>query len=212
MNRNWIAPACGALFVVLAVVAFVLTGGGQDPAKKTAEEVANYYSENDTKQLIGAGVVALAVVPLLFFAGWMRRMLRDVEGPGGMLSAVAFGALVVLAVGLTVGATIHFALADYADSSKLDPVALSAINTIDYDFFVPFPIAMSAFMLSVGITTVRNGGLPRWLAWAAVVIGIASLLGPVGFFAFILGLAWILVVGLLGAIRGGAPTAPPATT
>jgi len=206
MNRNWIAPACGVLFVVMAVVAFAMTGEGQDPAKKTAQEIASYYSDHDTKHIVGALIIAAAGIPLLFFAGWIRRVLRTAEGEGGMLSAVAFGGLIVIVAGFTVGATIHLALADYADSSKVDPVALSAINAIDYDFFLPFPVGMCAFLLSAGLVTVRSGALPKWLGWVAIVLAILFFAGPVGFVAFIGALLWVLIVSILGIVRGGDPT------
>ncbi len=201
MNRgNWAAPLCGVLFVVAAVVAFGLTGSGQDPAKKSAQEIASYYNDHDTKQAIGAVVIALAAVFLLFFAGWIRATLRAAGGEGGILPSVSFGALVVIATGLGVAATIHLALAQRADD--IDPVALSAINAIDYDFFLPFVIGMSTFLLSSGISAVRSGALPTWLAWAAIVLGVGALAGPVGFFAFLLGLLWILIVGILGVLGG----------
>jgi hypothetical protein len=210
MNRNWIAPGCGALFVVMAIVAFALTGEGQDPAKKTAEEIANYYQDNDTKHIIGALLAAAAGIPLLFFAGWIRRVLRNAEGEGGMLSAVAFAGLIVIVAGLAAGASIHLALADYADSDKLDPVAISAINTIDFDFFLPFPVGMCVFLLSAGLCTVRSAALPKWLGWVAIVLAILFLGGPAGIAAFIGGILWIGVVGVLGIVRGGDPT-PTAT-
>jgi hypothetical protein len=208
VNRNWIAPLCGVLFVGLAVVCFALTGEGQDPAKKSAEEIARYYKDHDDKNELAAFLLGGAGILLLFFAGWLRQVLRAAEGPGGMLSAVSFGALVVVVAGLGVGATIHLALVDYVD--KVDPSTTAAINTIDYDFFIPFALGMSAFLLSTGIVIVRTAALPKWLGWIAILLGVASFT-PAGFFGFLGGLAWIAVVGIVGALRSGGSTTPAAT-
>jgi hypothetical protein len=205
MNRNWIAPLCGALFVVLVVVTFVLTGQGQDPAKKTAQEVVTHYTDKETQEAISLGLIAVAGLLLLFFAGWIRQVFRAAEGPDGMLSSVAFGSLIVLVGGLGVGATIHLALLDAADN--IDPVAVAAINQIDYDFFIPFAIAMAAFQLTAAILIFRTGVFPRWLGWIAAIGFVVSFAGPAGFFGFVIGLIWILIVGILG-VAGARQSAP----
>lgn len=207
-DRSWIAPALGILFFVLVLVGAILTGEGKDPAKDSAEEITQYYIDNESQQLWGAFLVALGMVPFLFFAGYLRRVLYRAEGTDGFLPTVAWGGAVLLAAGTTVGASLTFALADYAED--LDPVAMQAINTITYDFFFPFPIGMSILLLGAGLSAVRSGALPRWLAWIAIVVGIVCLLGPVGFAGFLLGFAWILVVSILLTRRARrAPGEPP---
>jgi hypothetical protein len=206
MNRNWIAPLCGVLFVAVAVTCFALTGEGQDPSEKTAQEIASYYSDHDSKNELAAFLLGGAGILLLFFAGWIRQILRAAEGEGGMLSSVSFGALVVVTAGLGVGATIHLALVDYVDD--VDPNVVATINAIDYDFFIPFALGMAAFLLSLGIGVVRNGALPKWLGWVAIVLGVASFT-PAGFFGFLGGLALIAIIGIIGVARargGAAPT------
>jgi hypothetical protein len=205
MNRNWIAPLCGVAFVVLAVIAFALTGEGQDPSKKSAEEIVSHYQDNDTENQAGAFVLGGAAILLLFFASWLRQVLRAAEGPEGMLANVTFGALLVLAAGLAVGATIHLALVDYVDD--VDPNVTATINTIDYDFFIPFAVGMTAFLISVGIGVVRNGALPKWLGWVAIVLGVATFT-PAGFVGFLGGLALIAIIGIIGVLRSRGGSAP----
>jgi hypothetical protein len=203
MSRDRVAPLCGVAFVVLVLITFFLTGQGQDPAKKTAQEVVSHYTDKDTQEAISLGLISVAGIFLLFFAGWIRQVFRAAEGEGGMLSAVAFGALVVIAGGLGVAATIHLALIDAADN--IDPVAVAAINQIDYDFFIPFAVGMAAFLLAAAIVVFRTGVLPRWLGWVAIVGFVVSFAGPAGFFGFVIGMLWILIVGILGATRGEGP-------
>jgi Domain of unknown function (DUF4386) len=204
MNRNWIAPLCGVLFVVLVIVTFALTGEGQDPSDKSAQEIVEHWQDNDSKNQVGAFIFGLSGIVLLFFAGWIRQLLRRFD-PNGMLPPVAFGALVLLAAGIGVGATIHLALVDYVND--VDPVVTNTLNVIDYDFFIPFAMGMSAFLLALGISVVQNGALPKWIGWVAIVLGIASFT-PAGFFAFLAGLVLIVIIGIIGVMRSREAAAP----
>jgi hypothetical protein len=201
-NRNWIAPLCGAIFVVLAVIAFAMTGDGQDPSKQSADQIVAYYQDHADANEFAAFILGWAGVFLLFFAGWLRQLLRNAEGEGSWLSNVAFGALVALIAAIGVGATIHLALVDYVDD--VDPAVTATINTIDYDFFIPFAMGMAAFLISTGIVVTRTAVMPKWLGWIAIILGVVAVT-PAGFVGFLGGLAWILVVGLLGAARTRRP-------
>jgi hypothetical protein len=207
MKHNWIAPLCGVAFVAIAVVAFALTGEGKDPAKNSAEEIANYYKDNDTENQAAAFLLGGGGILLLFFASWLRQVLRAAEPEDGILANVTFGALLVIVAGLGVGATIHLALVDFVDD--VDPTVIATINAIDFDFFIPFAIGMAAFLISTGIGVVRNGALPKWIGWAAIVLGVASFT-PAGFVGFLGGLALIAIIGIIGIIRSRSEAAPAA--
>ena len=62
---------------------------------------------------------------------------------------------------------------------------------------------------------VRYGALPKWLGWVAIVFGVVALT-PFGFFAFLGGIVWILVVSIMLTMRARSesapPTAPPPST
>jgi hypothetical protein len=208
-DQHWLLPLTGVIFAAILVVAIIILGEGQDATEKSAEEIAAYYQDNEDEQTIGSFLIGLAAVVFLFFAGWLRKVLREAEGPGGTLSAVAFAGAIVFAIGGATAATINLALADLADD--IDPVALQAINAISWDYFIPFAVGMSAFLLATGISVLRHGALPKWLGWIAVVLGVAAYT-PAGFFALIGGLLWILVVSVMLTVRArsapGAPGAP----
>ena len=63
-------------------------------------------------------------------------------------------------------------------------------------------IGMTA--LATGIAALRGGGLPRWLAWVSVVLGIMALAGPVGGIAFLVTPIWALIVAVV-LLRASAP-------
>jgi hypothetical protein len=200
MQRStaWVAPATGIVFIALVIIGFILVGDGQDATEKSAEEIAAFYQDNEDEQIIGSFVIGLSSVFFLFFAGSLRRLLRDAEGPGGMLSAVSFAGATVFVAGVSVVATINLALADLADD--IDPVALQAINGISWDFYIPFVVGMVPFLLASGLCAVRTGALPKWLGWIAIILGVLSFT-PAGFFTFLAGLVWILVVSILLTMR-----------
>ena len=204
---NWFPPFTGVILAVLAVVITALIGQGQDATDKTAQEIVNHYQDNQAKEFIAAILIGFAAVSALYFGGWLRRLLRDAEGPGGILSAVVLGGAVVFSAGAAVGGSIHWALADLADD--LNPVAMQAINGIDWDFFMFFPVGLGTMILATGISAVRHGALPGWLAWASVVLGVLALT-PVFFALFFIGPLWLLVMGIYG-MRTAASPQPAAT-
>jgi hypothetical protein len=205
---KWFPPFTGIIFVALVVAITILIGQGQDASKKTAQEIVNHYQDNNTRESIGAILIVFASATLLYFGGWLRRVLRDAEGPEGILSAVVFGAAVVFSAGAAVAGSIHLALPDLADD--INPVALQAINGIDFDMFFFFPVGLGTIFLATGISAVRHGALPKWFAWVSVVLGVLSFT-PAFFIIFFIGPLWFLVLSIIGIRRavsdGGAPAA-----
>jgi hypothetical protein len=181
MSAKTIGPLNGILFVVLAIVAFLV--GGETPATDdTAREIVDFYLDNDDSQAIAAAVLALGCVALIFFLGSLRRVLRAEAGDEGGLSTVALLGGVVMAVGASIFAGISFTLGDAAD--ELPPAAILTLNALNSDMFFTVAVGTAVFNLALGLAVLRHGGLPRSLGWLALVIGIAGLT-PLGFFAFL---------------------------
>jgi hypothetical protein len=210
MNARMIGPLTGILFVVLAIVAFVISGetpGTDDPAR----EIVDFYLDNDDAQAIASAVLALGCVALLFFLASLRRALRATTGDeGGLSTAVLVGGLMI-AVGASIFAGIGFTLGDAAD--ELPPSAILTLNALNSDMFFPIAVGTAVFNLALALAILRHGGLPRALGWVALVIGIAGLT-PLGFFAFLatgIVIVWASVALAMqaGAAAGSAPAANP---
>jgi hypothetical protein len=209
MGQRSLAPLTGALFVVLVVVAFIPLGGSTPDGDASAAKVVSFYSDNDTREIIAAVLLALSTVPLLYFAALVRNLLSEALPDSSALPSFALGAGAVTAGGFLVAAGIHFTLADYADNIR--PVALQAINALDSDLFLAFTTGVAAFVLAVSLGSRRTGVLPAWLAWVGIVLFIVFFT-PVGFIAFGLSGIWIIVASVLLYTRGGARAAAgPAT-
>ena len=63
MNAKAIGPLTGILFVVLAIVAFIVSGETPDTDDST-REIVNFYLDNDTSQGVASALLALGCVAL----------------------------------------------------------------------------------------------------------------------------------------------------
>lgn len=200
MDLRGRAAITGAVFAILLVASFAVTGetpGADEPA----QEVVAFYTENDSKVTLSAILSALSAIFLLFFVGSLYSVLRSNDGNRG-LSVVAHAGGVVAAVGILIFAGLTFTLGDVADD--LEPAAAQTLSALNADFFFPLAGGLATLLFSTGLAAVRTRVLPAWLAWAAVVIAVATIT-PAGFFAFLASIAWILVTSIvLASSREGA--------
>jgi hypothetical protein len=205
MNLRW-PPLTGVVFVVLIVLAFLI-GGDTPDFDDSGEEVISFYTDNEGSQFVSAILGAYAALFLVFFASVLRGELRRGEEGPGVLSTISFAGALLLAVGGLAFAGFTFTLADLADESP-DPGAMQALNALNSEFFFPVAVGIAAFLIGAGIATLRGGGLSRWLGWVAIVIGVLAVT-PIGFFAFLAALAWVLVVSIMLAREPAGPAAAP---
>jgi hypothetical protein len=181
MNTRSVGPLTGILFVILVIVAFLVSG--ETPATDDSpREIVDFYLDNDDSQAAASAVLALGCVALIFFLGTLRRSLRAAAGDDGGLSTVVLLGGVVIAVGASIFAGIGFTLGDAAD--ELPPSAILTLNALNSDMFFTVAVGTAVFNLALALAVLRHGGLPRPLGWVALVIGVAGLT-PLGFFAFL---------------------------
>lgn len=197
MRKDWWTPLTGVAFLVVAIVGFIV--GGEPPGSdEPVQEIVDHYVDNEDSVMIGAILVGIAATLLVFFAGTLRGVLRAAEGPGGVLSAVAFAGAIILAVGATIDGTISFALADRAND--IDPTAVQALQALWDNDFLPLAVGTQVFLLAAGLSVVRHGAVPRWFGWVAIVFALVAVT-PIGFFGFFGGALWIAAVSVLLTLR-----------
>lgn len=204
-----LVPLTGLAFTVLVIIGFTIAGDTPEVGKASAEEIKAFYVDNSGR-LIGSGAVeAIAATLLVFFGACLRRALRAAERSGhtgsGVLPAVAFAGAVIFATGLALDATITFALAETA--KDIDPVATQALFALYQNDFLVFAVGLQLLMLGTGLAVLRSGGLPSWVGWAAVVIGVIAAT-PIGFAGFVGGIVLIGVMGVLLTLRARAASTP----
>jgi hypothetical protein len=211
-SKDWLAALTGVGFLVLVIVG-IAVGGGEppDPSDDPVQEIISFYDDNNDSIWIGSIIQVWAGTFLIFFGGYLRKVLRAAEGEGHMLSAVTLAGAVILALAAAIDGTINIALATAVDSVEgLDPAAVQALSILWSNDFLPFALGAQVFLLAAGLSVVRHGALPAWLGWVAIVLGVAAVT-PVGFFAFLGGALWIGVVSVMLAMRArSAPGSPGA--
>jgi hypothetical protein len=216
MNRSkyeWLVPLTGVAFVVLLLVSFAV--GGEPPTVEddSAQAIVDHYVDNKDSVEVGAGLGALAVTLLVFFAAHLRKVLRAAEGEGGTLSLVAFIGLVIVGIGGAIDGTIAFALAESAE--EIDPTAVQALQALWDNDFLPLAVGVQVFLLGSGLSVVRHGALPQWLGWAAIAFGVIGVIGlgaaqEWGFVSAPAAALWLLIVSVLLTVRARRASAPPA--
>lgn len=200
---HWWVPLAGVAFVLLVIASF--TVAGEPPgADKPAQEIADFYRDNETSVMIGAMLSTIAGAVFIFFAGVLRRELRRAEGEGGTLSLIAFAGAVILAMGAAIDATILFALAEASD--KIEPAQIQTLQALWDNDFIPIAMGAGIFVLASGLSIVRHGALAAWVGWLAIVTGVV-MLTPVGFVAFPVAAIWVLIVSVMLALRGRSSAA-----
>jgi len=188
------------------IVGFVLGGEPPDVTEDSAREIVDFYADNKDAKMVGAALAAIAGTLFVFFGGYLRQVLLEAEGPGGILSSVAFAGMIIFAAGIAIDSTITFGLAETADD--IDPAAVQALGALyNYDFVV-FAMGLQIFLLATGLSVLRHGALPKWIGGIAIVLAVIAVT-PLGFFAFLGSGLLILLISVMLALqeRKGKPLA-----
>ena len=106
---------------------------------------------------------------------------------------------------LTAGGCVYFGF-DYALAavpSHLAPAAAQSLNVLALKLFLPVSAGGLVFGLASGLAILRGAQLPKWLGWAAIVIGIATA-SPAGLIGLVAFVFWTATVSILIWKRGAA--------
>jgi hypothetical protein len=194
-------PLAGVLSGLLLIAGLALTWG--DPSSETGiDDTFSYWADNRGQhQLSGLLLAPLIAFLLVFFGTGLRRHLRHDRDAGH--GSVAFGGALLAAstfalVGMLEGAATNAA----HEGDRTATYTLSQLHSYDW---LAWNAAFAAVLLATGLGALRNRALPAPVAWASVAIG-ASLLTPLGFVGFFLLPLWLIVVGLMLAVRKDRPS------
>jgi hypothetical protein len=202
------APLSGLVFAVLLVASIIVGGFDSVDSNDSVGKVVAYWAKNDSEQMASAIISAIAMVPFLWFLGVLRSRFQEAEGGSHRLASTAFAGGIALAAFALVDSSMQFATAESV--GDIPPVATQTLNALYNNFFFGFPVGVGVFQLASGLVILRTGLLPSWLGWVAVVLGIVSFLGPIGFIASFVLFIWVAIVSVM-LYRNQGPAAPPQT-
>lgn len=204
MTGKQLLPLSGVASVLLIAASFIVVGESPD-LNAPAEEVVSFYSENDTSLQWGAALLALGAFFFLLFATTIASLLRRDPVQGAVAAHFSFGGGIVFAVGATIFAGLAFAAGDAV--GDVGPATLQTLHVLEMDMFITVAVGTAAFLLGSGVGALKSGVLPRWLAWAAIVIGVIAIT-PLGFFGFLALGIWTLIASVMLAMQARVAPAP----
>lgn len=202
-----LGAACGALYVVLTILANDALGSGSPDSTASAQAIGAWWRAHEVTNadwalgfvelsaLLGFSVFVVVLAWVLQRADRGRTWLPWAVLGMGLLSAVAK---------LTSGAPM-FALLWRADDGISDGLAAAMVDMNGAAFVLTW--ALDAVMLAAaGAVILSTRCLPRWLGWWALVTA-PLLLATVPFATsdaptFLLALIWIVATSITIAVRG----------
>jgi hypothetical protein len=165
-----------------------------------ADRIADRLGDLVPQLLTMHFAMVIAAVLMLVFAAGLRRRLRDQAPTGSLLPDVAAGGLLLTCVAAMLGAgfttEIVFGVTD--DSVDLDPEFAAMVGhwvgTIPWLW-----VGAGVTGVAVAVASLRHAAAPRWMGWAAAVLGGVTLLfgiSPLQYMAGFTGPVLVLVLGL----------------
>ena len=216
-----IGAGCGAAYVLLVLVGNQMSSGSStDPHPSGAKDLAQFAATPTAGQTVGFILELLGFLAFVPFVAWLVHALRQRGGPAPWLGAAAGGfGLLLLAVKMSSAMPIVAGRLDHAELSPTMARVLSDMNGAAFVFtFLPYGM----FLALAGAAFLATGFLGRIAGWSGVVIGALMVLATMATHAdpintnvmpFLLGLIWLLVIGIRLAVGGprvrAAVTAEP---
>jgi hypothetical protein len=205
-----IGAACGAAYVLLILVGNQMSSGsGTDPHPSGTQDLADLSGSPTTVESIGFMLELAGFVAFVLFLGWFVHALRQRGGPAPWLAGAA-GVAGVITVAVKLASAMPV-LAGQIDHSELTPAMARVLVDMNGAAFVVTFLPFGVFLATAGAAFLATGFLGRVAAWTGIVVGTLTVLAtilsqadPVGtnVMPFLLGLVWLLVIGVRLAWRG----------
>ena len=175
----------GVVFVVLLFVGEVLGGETHPPANAPGDTIVSFFATNQTGQLVGSYVQAVALMLLLVFLASIGTILI---AAGQRLLAVLELASSAVAVGIFLFYLGLTAAIAFGNPAEKDPQAVQVLYQARFlaETFFSFPVMLLVAATAIG--SMHTQVFPRWYSWFSVAVAVAFLVGgadmaPSGFFA-----------------------------
>ena len=184
----------GVATTMLVFVAFA-TSNPPPSVEAGGAPVVKFYTSHSTAQHASDVLWILGFGVFVFFAGWLRTILREEPRAEGFATTALAGAAMA-ASGTSVYFGLDFTLASMP--SSIAPAAAQAVNLLALQLFLPVAIGVLIFGIAGGVAILRSQVLPAWMGWTGLLV---ALTGPVGPFGLVALAIWTGVAGVVASRR-----------
>jgi hypothetical protein len=189
------AAVAGFGFALASAVANLTIGKFPDTDTPVAQLTA-FYAQHHARVAAGGLIQAWAAVLLAVFVAAVYLRIRD-TGSHPIAAVVALVGGAVATVGMLDDGSAYWRLGHLGNDHAIGAGALQAWHVLGSEGTLVGGGGTAVFLIAVAF---GSAALPRWLAWAALPLGLAQLT-PVGFFASLLFLVWAAAAGIYLAVR-----------
>jgi hypothetical protein len=168
-----IAAAGGAAFAVLALSTQAVAPAAPD-LDANAGEVRRYLADNHGRIGVSIVLMALAVLALGLFFGYVHRRLVDTDRGSALPACFLIAGATTIALALA-GVLAQGILVQHTGAGIDDSALLVIHRTWQVVAFIGPPLSVSVALALVGARTLQYGVFPRWLGCVALVAAAAGL-------------------------------------
>jgi hypothetical protein len=191
-----LGAASGLAFVVLAVLSGFIYP--QQPRVDATPAMTLSWVHNHHAAL-QAGMIFdfFAAGALLWFVGYLHRVLARAEGDSESLAPIVFGSGIGVAITTALAAlpTVLLAFMDAQPGGIGDPSLVRMLGDLNTIFFAVTSVMTAVFLASLGWAMVRGELAASWLGWLCLVVavfnGIAVWIGVT--FSSYHGKGWLVI-------------------
>jgi len=205
MKAARLLPLSGAAAFALILASFPVAGN-VPKADASVADVAAFYSKNTATQTASGVLMGLGALFLLIFAATLASELRRRDDRASVSPALLQLGAAILVVSLALFAGFSLAIADLV--GHIDDATINVLNVLSQEaaFVFVITIGTSAFMFGAGSGVLTTSIVPRWLGWAAIILGVTAtipshllggLLDHIGFAGFGGLVLWCAIVGVM---------------
>lgn len=166
-----VGAAAGAAFVVLSLLsAFIYP---QQPASSSsAATTLSWVHEHRVALQAGMIVAFFASGAFVWFAGYLRVLLRRAGDASELLSDIVFGAGLAVAV-LSALAAVPTALLAFMDGQPAgipDGTVVRMLGDLNTVLFATSSVMTGVFVLALGLSMIGRAIVSPWLGWLSLVV------------------------------------------
>jgi hypothetical protein len=171
-----VGAAAGLAFVGL-FIGIVMFAPHLPAPEHSIGEIARSAREDNTRILLATYLATLLTAAMLVFGATIAARMRRAEGPGGGWWLIALTGTAATSAGLVTQTIIVMLVRAVGHGVSGHVLWLSYPPGPDG---VEIAVPLAVFLLGAGMGAKASGALPRWLAWLAVVLAAAFVVGAAG--------------------------------